>query len=100
MIWDRLTGPGTHFEFNHAEIEALIVQQSPFVRMLRHGIAEQRYDLSSPAPEHEVPVFEELRRGRHDRVAGSCFPPSASSRRRSAGRPRPSESTSYGSSAR
>jgi adenylate cyclase len=74
MIWDRLTGPGTHFEFNHAEIDAPAVQQSPFARMIRHGIAEQRYDLSTPAPECEIPVFEELRGAGMTEWLGRVFP--------------------------
>ena len=74
MIWDRLTGPGTHFEFNHAEIDAPAVQQSPFARMIRHGIAEQRYDLSTPAPEREIPVFEELRGAGMAEWLGRVFP--------------------------
>jgi adenylate cyclase len=74
LIWDRGIGPGTHFQFNHAEIDAPILQQSPFARMLRHGIAEQRYDLSSPMPEHEVPVFEELRAAGMTDWLGRVFP--------------------------
>ena len=50
LIWDRVTGPGAHFEFSHAEIDAPILQQSPFARMLRHGIAERRYDLRRRRP--------------------------------------------------
>ncbi len=74
LIWDRLTGPATHFEFSHAEIDAPILQQSPFARMLRHGIAEQRYDLSSPASEPELPVFEELRAAGMTEWLGRVFP--------------------------
>lgn len=74
LIWDRSTGPGAHFEFNHAEIDAPIVQQSPFARMLRHGIVEQRYDLSTPQPEHEIPVFEELRAAGMTDWLGRVFP--------------------------
>jgi adenylate cyclase len=61
LIWDRATGPAARFEFGHLDINAPILQESPFTPMLRHGIAERRYDLTSPKPEHEVPVFEELR---------------------------------------
>ena len=35
MIWDRATGPGTHFEFGHDDIDSPIVRESPFVPMLR-----------------------------------------------------------------
>lgn len=61
LIWDRAAGLGTRFEFRHVDIDAPIIRQSPFEPMLRHGIAERRYDLTSPKPEQEVPVFEELR---------------------------------------
>ena len=61
LIWDRATGPATRFEFRHVDIDAPILQQSPFAAMLRRGIAERRYDLTTPPPQQEVPVFEELR---------------------------------------
>jgi adenylate cyclase len=61
LIWERATGLSARYEFQHVEADAPIIQQSPFLAMVRHGIAERRYDLTSPAPEQEVPVFEELR---------------------------------------
>src|SRR6187431_794531 len=61
LTWDRATGPATRFEFQHAEIEQPIVQQSPFAAMLRAGTFERRLDLRQPPPADEVPVFAELR---------------------------------------
>jgi adenylate cyclase len=61
LIWDRATGPATRFEFQHADVDRPIIQQSPFVDMLRRGTAEQRLDLSTPGRAGEAPVFEELR---------------------------------------
>jgi adenylate cyclase len=74
LIWERATGLGTRFEFRHVEIDAPILRQSPFEPMLRHGIAERRYDLNSPKPEHEVPVFEELRAAGMTDWLGRVFP--------------------------
>jgi adenylate cyclase len=42
MIWDRPVGVATRFEFQHAEIDSLVVRQSPFVAMFRDGIPYQR----------------------------------------------------------
>ena len=42
--------------------------------MMRHGIAERRYDLTSPKPEHEVPLFEELRAAGMTDWLGRVFP--------------------------
>jgi adenylate cyclase len=61
MIWDRGTGPSTHFQFQHAEVDTPIVRQSPFVAMLRDGVAEWRRDLTTAEGESEWPVFAELR---------------------------------------
>jgi len=74
LIWDRATGPSTRFEFRHVDIDAPIVRQSPFVAMLAHGIAEQRYDLTSPKPERDLPVFEELRAAGMTEWLGRVFP--------------------------
>src|SRR5258708_24022880 len=74
LIWDRATGPNARFEFRHVEIDAPIIRESPFVPMLLHGIAERRYDLTSPEPEHEVPVFEELRAAGMTEWVGRVFP--------------------------
>jgi adenylate cyclase len=74
LIWDRATGPATRFEFRHVDIDAPILRQSPFDPMLRHGIAERRYDLTSPKPEHEVPLFEELRAAGMTDWLGRVFP--------------------------
>jgi adenylate cyclase len=74
MVWDRGRGPSARFEFRHVEMDAPILQQSPFVAMLRHGIAEQRYDLTTPKPKDEVPVFEELRAAGMTEWLGCLFP--------------------------
>ena len=74
LIWDRATGPATRFEFRHVDIDAPILRESPFAPMLRHGIAERRYDLTSPKPEHEVPLFEELRAAGMTDWLGRVFP--------------------------
>jgi adenylate cyclase len=74
LIWDRATGPSVHFEFQHAEIDAPIVQQSPFVDMLRRGIAERRQDLSAPEATDEAPVFRELRAAGMTEWLGRVFP--------------------------
>ena len=74
LIWDRATGPATHFEFEHAEIDRPIVQQSPFVGMLRAGRFEQRLDLRQPPLPDEVPVFAELRGLGMTDWLGTIFP--------------------------
>lgn len=74
LIWDRATGPATRFEFRHVDIDAPILRESPFAPMLRHGITERRYDLTSPRPEQEVPVFEELRAAGMTEWLGRVFP--------------------------
>lgn len=74
LIWDRATGPATRFEFRHVDIDAPILRESPFEPMLRHGIVERRYDLTSPKPEHEVPLFEELRAAGMTDWLGRVFP--------------------------
>ena len=74
MIWDRATGPGTHFEFRHADIDAPIVRESPFVPMLRDGIAERRRRVDDPAVAREAPVFEELHAAGMTEWLGRVFP--------------------------
>ncbi len=74
LIWDRATGPATRFEFRHVDFDAPILRQSPFVPMVLHGISERRYDLTSPKPEQEVPVFEELRAAGMTEWLGRVFP--------------------------
>ena len=61
LIWDRATGPIQRFSFRHAEIGKPIIQESPFVAMLRAGAHEQRLDLRLPPRPGEEPVFAELR---------------------------------------
>ena len=74
LIWDRATGPNARFEFRHVDVDAPIIRQSPFAPMLAHGIAEKRYDLTSPRPAEEVPVFEELRDAGMTEWLGRVFP--------------------------
>ncbi len=73
LIWERNAGLGARFEFQHEEFGAPIIQQSPFLPMIRHGIAERRYDLTSPPPEEELPVFDELRRAGMTEWLGRVF---------------------------
>ena len=74
MIWDRATGPGTHFEFGHDDIDSPIVQESPFAPMLRDGIAERRRRVDDPAVAREAPVFEELHAAGMTEWLGCVFP--------------------------
>jgi adenylate cyclase len=74
LIWDRATGPSTRFEFQHVDIDAPIILQSPFTPMVRHGIAERRYDLTAPPPEQDLPLFEELRAAGMTEWLGRVFP--------------------------
>ncbi|HEY6984228.1 adenylate/guanylate cyclase domain-containing protein [Reyranella sp.] len=74
VIWDRATGPATRFEFQHAEVDAPIIAQSPFVAMLRQGMAERRLDLTLPASEGEAPLFAELREAGMTDWFGRIFP--------------------------
>ena len=60
LIWDRITGPSTHFEFQHNEIDSELVRQSPFVAMMRDGIFERRVRLDAPGAAGGTPVLEEL----------------------------------------
>ena len=64
----------THFEFNHAEIDAPILRESPFAAMLRDGVAERRCDLTDPATVKGVPVFEELHAAGMTEWQGRVFP--------------------------
>lgn len=74
LVWERGKGPGAHLEFRHIDIDAPIIRQSPFAPMLLHGIAERRYDLTSPAPEQEVPLFADLRQAGMTEWLGRVFP--------------------------
>ena len=42
LICERATGLRARYEFQHVEADAPILQQSPFLPMIRHGIAERR----------------------------------------------------------
>lgn len=60
LVWDRITGPSAHFEFQHNEIDSDLVRQSPFVAMVRDRIFERRVRLDEPGVADGTPVFEEL----------------------------------------
>jgi adenylate cyclase len=74
LIWDRATGPSTHFQFQHAEVEQPVVLQSPFIAMLRDGVSEVRLDLTLPVEAGEPPVFAELREAAMTEWLGAVFP--------------------------
>ena len=61
LIWDRVTGPSTRFQFQHGEVALPIMRESPFATMLRDGTSEMRCDLTLPPRAGEWPVFAELR---------------------------------------
>jgi adenylate cyclase len=70
---------GTHFEFQHAEIDSPVVRQSPFAAMLRDGISERRLKLAGlpggdDVPLLNVPVFDELRDAGMTEWWGRVFP--------------------------
>lgn len=73
LVWERTTGLSARYEFQHVEADAPIIRRSPFLPMISHGIAERRYDLTSPPPEQEVPVFDELRRAGMTEWLGRVF---------------------------
>jgi adenylate cyclase len=74
LIWDRTTGPSTHFEFQHGEIDRLVIRQSPFVTMLNEGISEQRRKLDTPGIGEDWPVFQELQDAGMSEWLGCVFP--------------------------
>src|SRR6185312_11904085 len=53
LIWTRPSGPTERYEFDHVNVNDPMVQQSPFVRMLREGIAEERRRLTDAAEPSE-----------------------------------------------
>ena len=74
LIWDRATGPATHFEFRHADIDAPILRESPFLPMLRDAVAERRRRVDDPAIVREAPLFEELHVAGMTEWLGRVFP--------------------------
>ncbi len=74
IVWYRDGGPNVRFEFGHVDVDAPIIRDSPFAPMLAHGIAERRYDLTTPPPVQEVPVFAELRAAGMTEWLGRAFP--------------------------
>ncbi len=61
LIWDRASGLAKRFEFQHAELNRPIIQESPFRGMIQAGVFKQRLDLTEPPRAGEEPVFAELR---------------------------------------
>ena len=74
LVWERAAGLTARFEFQHLEVDAPILQRSPFLPMIRHGIAERRHDLTEPAPEQDLPLFDELRKAGMTEWLGRVFP--------------------------
>jgi len=74
LIWDRAAPEIMHYEFSHAEIDAPIVRESPFVPMLRGGVAERRCDLTDVMTVKGVSVFEELHAAGMTEWLGRVFP--------------------------
>jgi adenylate cyclase len=74
LIWDRATGPATHFEFRHADIDAPILRESPFAPMLRDGVGERRRRVDDPMVVGEAPLFEELHAAGMTEWLGRVFP--------------------------
>jgi adenylate cyclase len=74
LIWDRATGPATHFEFRHADIDAPILRESPFAPMLRDGVGERRRRVDDPLVVGEAPLFEELHAAGMTEWLGRVFP--------------------------
>jgi adenylate cyclase len=73
LIWKRATGPATHFEFQHADIDHPSIQTSPFGEMFQRGVSELRLDLRQPLA-GENPVFSELRELGMTDWLGNTFP--------------------------
>jgi adenylate cyclase len=74
LIWNRATGPATHFEFQHADIDHPSIQTSPFGEMFQQGVSELRLDLRQPPSAGEAPVFAELRELGMTDWLGNTFP--------------------------
>lgn len=74
MIWERSSGPNAHFEFRHIDIDAPILRQSPFLPMLRDGVAVRRLRIDDPAAAREAPLFEELHAAGMTEWLGRVFP--------------------------
>ena len=74
LIWDRITGPSTRFQFQHGEVALPIMRESPFATMLRDGTSEKRCDLTLPPHAGEWPVFAELRGQGMTDWLGRVFP--------------------------
>lgn len=74
VIWERSSGPNAHFEFRHVDIDAPILRQSPFLPMLRDGVAVRRLRIDDPAAAREAPLFEELHAAGMTEWYGRVFP--------------------------
>lgn len=74
LIWDRTEPEITHFEFSHAGIDVPTIRESPFMPMLRDGVAERRCDLTDGPTVKSVPMFEELHAAGMTEWLGRVFP--------------------------
>lgn len=74
LVWQRGAGTAARYEFQHRDMDAQILRQSPFEPMIRQGLAERRVCLSAPAEPGESPVFAELRADGLTEWLGFVFP--------------------------
>ena len=74
MIWDRATGPATHFEFDHADIDAPILRRALSRRCCGTASPSDARRVDDPAVAREAPVFEELRAAGMTEWLGRVFP--------------------------
>ena len=75
LIWDRMSGPSVKYELDHERFNDPFVQQSPFARILREGIGEERRRLTDRGSlGEETALFEELRSAGMTEWFGVVFP--------------------------
>ena len=75
LIWDRMSGPSVKYELDHERFNDPFVQQSPFARILREGIAEERRRLTDGGSfGEETALFEDLRSAGMTEWFGVVFP--------------------------
>ena len=75
LIWDRMSGPSVKYELDHERFNDAFVQQSPFARILREGIAEELRRLTdSGSFGEETSLFEDLRSAGMTEWLGVVFP--------------------------
>lgn len=75
LIWDRMSGPSVKYELDHESFNDPFVQQSPFARILREGIGEERRRLTDRGSFcEETSLFEDLRLAGMTEWFGVVFP--------------------------